>query len=229
MRLARPGWVREVLDDPIRLLLWAFVISGPVATLFCSVRPIDFPRAYDNALWFFVQSKFVAWIFAVEALLYLIRNRTAIGQGVGVAILLLASLPAGLQYVDRTRVGASVGGERILDAQHLEMLAYLNEVGAPGEVVFASPELAAMIVTHTDKRAPVLHLYTDSFVTRDELALRSRDQKAFWAAWRHGKVGWDVVERRNARWLVVRRPSMDPAREPVFANDAFAVYALRRE
>jgi hypothetical protein len=58
---------RSDSDDRMRLLLVAFVVTGPVVTMLWTLKPsgYDVEGLYDNAVWFFVQSKYVAWVFSV--------------------------------------------------------------------------------------------------------------------------------------------------------------------
>jgi hypothetical protein len=209
---------------PLRILLAVFVLSGPLATLFLTIRPAEFPHAYDNAVWFFVQSKYVAWLFAVEALLVLIQNHRRLWRVSGAVLMLALSLPSGLQYVQKTWAENGLGPARVLDAAHLETLAYLNERVEPGAVVLAPLGLAPTVLTLTHCRSPALHLYTDSFISRDELIGWKRDLRAFWEHWTRGEVRSDVIARVGASYVLVRSSSAHPDLTPIFANEGFLIY-----
>ena len=67
-----PMMLRDLISPssttPVRLLLAVFCVVGPALTLTLTVAPEDIPaqQAYNNAVWFFVQSKYAAWIFALR-------------------------------------------------------------------------------------------------------------------------------------------------------------------
>lgn len=226
--LLKKFWVHDS-TGPLRLLLTVFVLSGPLATLLWTIRPTGFPYAYDNAVWFFVQSKYVAWLFAVEALLVLTRNHGRLWRVSGVVLMLALSLPSGLQYVQKTWSDTGLGAARVLDAAHLETLAYLNEAVEPGAVVLAPLGLATSVLALTHCRTPALHLYTDSFISRDELFGWKRDLQAFWAHWARGDIRSDVIARVGARYVLVRSSSAHSDLMPIFANDGFVIYDVARD
>ena len=65
--LVKQLWVPTLAP---RFFLALFVFVGPLLTLTCVVVSGDKPleMQYNNSSWFFIQSKYLAWIFAVECL-----------------------------------------------------------------------------------------------------------------------------------------------------------------
>ena len=52
--------------DPLSHFMAWYVLCGCLLTFALKVTPIDSPDSYNNSVWFFVQSKYVAWLFAVQ-------------------------------------------------------------------------------------------------------------------------------------------------------------------
>ena len=63
----------------LRFVLAFFVVIGLLIALTCRIVPTGLERAYNNSAWFLAQSKYVAWIFAVEVLQTLYRHVVARG------------------------------------------------------------------------------------------------------------------------------------------------------
>ena len=64
----------------LRFVLAFFVVIGVLIALTCRIVPTGLERAYNNSAWFLAQSKYVAWIFAVEVLQTLYRHVIARGM-----------------------------------------------------------------------------------------------------------------------------------------------------
>ena len=212
--------------DRLRLLLVAFVLAGPVVTLLWTLKPAgyDVEGLYDNAVWFYVQSKFVAWIFAAEVLVVFLRKRQRIGRILGVTLVLCLSLPSTLQYFDFLWTESKQGRILELSPEYVEALRHLDDTAAAGEVVFVPKQIAAAVVVLTDCRAPVLSVYPQSFISQEEFQERVRDVDLFWQEWARGKVRRDVLGRWRATYVVSPRTNLHPTLTPIFMNEYFMIY-----
>ncbi len=226
--LGIPGIVRAALSpprrEPERFLIAVFVLSGPVLTLTPSVTPAGYPEQseYNLAVWFFVQGKYLAWIFAVEALRSLGRARGRLARALLVGLMLAMSVPSTFQYF------GSIARDRLdrFPPELIEALRFLEAESAPGEVVFAPERLARGVVSLTHCRAAVLTVFPSSFVSLEELQRRRREQRAFWRSWAAGALRGDVLARYRSRLVLVEHGHAHPSLEPLFTNQGFAIYRL---
>ncbi len=118
---------------PLRWFLALFVGLGILISMSFTVAQRNAPPGaqYNNAVWFFVQSKYVAWLFVGEFLVLVGRQRGRAFQA-GVLILILgASIPSTIQFF-RCFSGAKL---EVLDKNELAMLNFLREHASPGDVV----------------------------------------------------------------------------------------------
>jgi hypothetical protein len=107
-----PAILRAIFrPDPksgLRLVPAFFVVIGLLIALTCRIVPAGFAPSYNNSAWFLAQSKYVAWIFAVEVLQRLYRRIIARGvrpgpiAGVIAVSAVTLSVPATLQQAKCT-------------------------------------------------------------------------------------------------------------------------------
>jgi hypothetical protein len=205
------------------------ILLGPLISLCVSITPAGYPRQvqYNNAVWFFVQSKYFAWIPAVEAFCAWSRPRTPPARALALGLLLGLALPSTVQHVwlcANDPLGSLPRDER-------EMLAFLAATAAPGDVALAPGELAAPIVMLTPCRAPLLSVFPYSFLPLADLEERQGALAAFWSAWRRGEYMPEVVARQRARYIVTDKrgagpgPAL-PVLRRVYENDSFLVLAV---
>jgi len=212
-----------------RLTAAVFVSCGPVLALLLAITPATYePRArYNEAIWFLVQSKLLAWPFAVEQLWRLAAGRTR-ALGGGLALMLAVSLPSTVQYLHQQ---ASVRQLRLLGPVETDLLRFLDARVPAGSVALARPDVAAAVLALTRCRAPVFTIHPFYFVTSDELQAHVRRLSAFWDAWRAGTLRVDVARTYGAS-LVVADTAADGRAPPVpglqllFENARYAVYGL---
>ncbi len=249
--MALPAVVRDLFSlrgsNGLGLFAALFVILGPLATLTCTATPWGYPpeSEYNNAVWFFVQSKYVMWVFAGESILLLCRGRRRVSQVLTVAVIVGLSMPSTVQYFR----SQTYHGLQTLSEDELELMNFLAQGCANGEVVLAQEESAEPIVALTTCRVPVLNpgTYTHLFVSRAELEQRERDMLSFWQALGQGEFQTDVTERYEVAYVVIDRGSpefaalrsswqggSEPASggemrlEPCFQNQKYVVYEVRQ-
>ena len=230
-------------ESGLRFVLALFVVIGVVITLTCRIVPVGFENAYNNSVWFFAQSKYVSWIFAVEFLQKLYHRfaarttRPALVASVITAMAMALSIPAtvqqfALEFDSPPAHGGSVttglGG---YDKEVLGVTDYLKKQTQPGDVVLPDNTLLGPVTALTKCRVPVGY-YSFNLVSRSDFAQRSAAQVSFWNAWRLGKVRDELLREANVRYIVVdkglsRVPSTLPATlSEVFSNSECAVFKV---
>jgi hypothetical protein len=242
------SWLRTLLrperDRVFAYLVAAMVLIGVPLSLLFTVGPAGYPRGdyasfYNNAVWFLVLSKYLAWPFAVGAVLRWAGGKRG-RKMAGGALLLLLAVPSTLQMI-------AIGGSStasVLDAPTVSALAALAADARPGAIVWAQEDVAQKVLATTRCRAfaPLLVApYTYAGLgPGEEAALRSR-RKAFWNAWTAAALGDDEGRAAVATLVelhidyVVASVSLEPGAlrsqlplDPVFADEALAVYRVRR-
>ncbi len=64
-------------ESPLKFLIAVFVLVGFLLFPILKITPVDFPDGYNNAVWFYVQSKYFMWLFVVESCLVFMKKRSA--------------------------------------------------------------------------------------------------------------------------------------------------------
>ncbi len=140
--LFRPG-----RESPLRFILALFVVVGVAITLTWRIVPAASPNAYNNSVWFFAQSKYIAWIFAVEVLQMLychlhLRGMRASFAGLAITMTAMAlTLPATVQHFalecDPQRIYGKAAKSEVQNysRETLDVIAHLTKVAQPGTVV----------------------------------------------------------------------------------------------
>jgi hypothetical protein len=249
--MAIPGLLKELLcpsaSTAVRFFVVLFVIIGALITLTFTVTPWGYPPQFEhnNAGWFYGQTKYVVWIFAVELVVILCRGKPRFWQAVILTVILGLSAPSTLQYVH----GQMSQKLDILDQNEMELMAFLGQSCSHGEVAFSRQNVGAAVVAMTKCRVPVLNMgiYTHSLVSGDELEQRRLDRDDFWRAWNGQELRLDILARYEVAYVVVDRRAgdvipVDPswttesdssaARQvvlhPCFENEDFVVYKVWR-
>lgn len=227
---------------PIRAYVALFAALGPLVTLTWTVYDKGYPAQMqvDNSFWFFVQSKYVAWLFAVEVIRRYLSGKPRLWQTLVVAFLLELSVATTvLQTV-------SFLPQQLpeLDSSTTQVLAFLGQACTRGEVVLSSKDLAIPLVTMTKCRVPVsTGIWETHFAGPSEVQQRLADRDGFWTDWRQGELRKDILERYNVVYLAVNKAEGDarpagatgegrglPAQAclvPRFENAGFLVYEVR--
>ncbi len=204
LRLAGLGVFLRAFCRPRRrlfaLLLALFVVSGPLLSLLGRVAPAGNALAYNNAIWFLVAGKYVAWLFAVAALARIWRRhgwrlRTAL-----VALAAMLTLPGSIQFV--TLMPAAYPTQQLAPATW-EALAFLGRTAAPGAVVLST--LAGPLHATTALHTPLGTPFAGSFISEQKVDARARDLAAFHEAWQRGESRADILARYQVAWILMPR------------------------
>lgn len=238
------AWARSLWPAPdtaLRFTLAVLVGGGPVLSLVLAVGPNGYPRQlyYNDAAWFLLVSKHVAWLFAVGAVLAIGPRRARIAAA---AALVALSLPSTAQLL------AHRAAEPLarLSPQEAAAFDFLRREARPREVCLAQQDVAQALLVFAPCRALSLAIFPHSFLApADQTRLRGlRDD--FWRDWRgdpeHGRaarVRWDLLTELHADYVVAYRPREGDAPalaagegagaralEPRFTNELFAVYRV---
>ena len=240
------GIFRPDAKSALRFILALFVVIGLLIALMFSITPEGWSFRYNPVSGtFFVQSKYVAWLFAVEILQNLYR--WAVGRGVYssvaaatiTAVAIALSVPATLQHFiywrnpDHFFVNGKPFGKQLLsyDAETLAVIDFLSKNAQPGDVVMCEDELLAPVLALTKCRVPFGY-FAYAAVARSDVTRRESAVKQFWKDWRLGNVQHDFVREVGVRYVVVRKTPEDiPATvsdifSKVFENSEFAVFKV---
>src|SRR6266550_2150208 len=216
-------------ESGLRFVLALFVVIGLLVTLTCRIAPTGF----YNSAWFLVQSKYGAWIFAVEVLQTLYRR--AVWRGIRpepiaglIAVSAVAlSVPATVQHFALERDPDRLFGEPLgkelqsFNRETLSVMDFLTKDAQPGDVVLPCDNLLAPILALTKCRVPVGY-FAYGMVARSEYVRRESAVKQFWKDWRLGKVQQDLLREAGVRYIVLRKTSEGlPATIPVIITNVF--------
>jgi hypothetical protein len=251
--IAMPAILKAIFrpnpKSALRFILGLFVLIGVLFALIFSITPAGWTFRYNPVSGtLFVQSKYVAWLFAVEVLQTLYR--WAVGRGMYpsvaataiAAIAIAVSVPATLQHFiywrnpehyfgNRKPFGKQLQG---YDAETLAVTDFLTKDAQPGDVVLCGDELLAPILALTRCRVPFGY-FAYAAVPRTDYLRRESVVKQFWKDWRVGEVQQDLLREMEVRYILVRMTSEGlPATIPdifsnVFENSQFAVFKVDRQ
>lgn len=206
--MAIPGLLKGLLfPDPstvFRFFLALFVILGAPITLTWTVTPADYPHDYNNAVWFYVQSKYVAWVFVTGLVLTLCRGNRRGWQVFIVATVVALTVPSTVWYFQ----GRARPRLITIESNELEAVNYLKGACSDGRVVLADQELATYLVALTPCRVPLLDVLASinhSFASPSELAQRRADQDDFRRVWNSGEVRTDILESYEVGYVVLNK------------------------
>jgi hypothetical protein len=230
----------------LRFILALFVVIGLLIALMFSITPGGWTFRYNPVSGtFLVQSKYVAWLFAVEVLQTLYRwagDRgiySSVAAATIAAIAVGLSVPATAQHFIYWRNPDHFFGNRkpfgkqlqSYDAETLVITDFLAKEAQPGDVVLCGDELLAPILSLTNCRVP-FGLFAQAAVAQSDYTHRESAVKQFWKDWPPAKVQSDLLREANIRYILVRKTSDGlPATIPafisnVFENSEFAVFKV---
>lgn len=239
---------RPTAKSALRFILALFVVIGLLVALMFSITPAGWTFRYNPVSGtLFVQSKYVAWLFAVEALQRVYRwavDRGVYSSAAAAAIAAIAiglSVPATLQHFIFWRNPDHYFGEgkpfgkqlQSYDAEILSVTDFLTKDAQPGDVVLSGDDLFAPIFALTNCRLPFGY-FAYAAVPRSDYTRRESAVKQFWKEWHLGKVQPDLLREAGVRYIVVRKtsdglPTTPPAIiSNVFENSQFAVFKVDR-
>ncbi len=222
--------LKPARDNSFDSLLAVFVVLGAVLGLVTEVVPRSGPIIYNNAVWFFVASKFVAPIFAILAFVHC-WPRAVRWQRFGmIALIALISMPSMIGFVFKASADAPV---LHWDAAEMTAIKTLNQVAMPGDVVLPTvPDFDTLLMTTTRLRLPCADfVFVATTVDHGKLASRQRDIRAFRQAWSAGRMDMEVAARYRVAWIFARRRtgsmmSRAPGLKPFFDNAEIAIYRV---
>lgn len=228
----------------LRFVLAFFVVIGVLIALTCSITPAGLTHAYNNGGWFLAQSKYVAWIFAVEVLQTLYRQLIAQGvrpgpvAGMITVSAVVLSVPSTVQHFALERdpyrlYGKPLGKElQSYSLETLNVIDFLAKDAQPGDVVLPGESLLAPTLALTKCRVPISYFSNFQVALRD-YSQRETAEKEFWEAWRLGKVRGEFLREIGVRYVAVNKKSdgipakIPPALSQVFENSEFAVFKVQ--
>ena len=236
---------RPNAKSALRFILAIFVVIGLLIALMFSITPAGWSFRYNPVSGtFLVQSKYVAWLFAVEILQT--AYRWSVGRGVyssvaATAIGVIAiglSVPSTLQHFiywrnpDHLFGSGKPFGKQLqnYDAEILGVTDFLAKDGQPGDVVLCGDEMLTPILSLTKSRVPS-GLFAQAAVAQSDYTHRESAVKQFWKDWELGKVQPDLLQEAGIRYIVVRKTEGLPAATPVivskvFENSEFAIFKV---
>jgi hypothetical protein len=240
------GIFRPNAKSALRFILALFVMTGLSIALMFSITPAGWTFGYNPVSGtFLVQSKYVAWLFAVEVCQTLYR--WAVGRGVyssvaAATITVVAvglSVPTTVQHFIFWRnpdhffgAGKPFGQQlQSYDRETLAVTDFLVKNANPGDVIMCQDELLPAILALTNCRVP-LGYFGYASVARSDYTRRESEVKEFWEDWRLGKLQQELVREAGIRYILVRKTAeVIPEKIPhniskVFENSEFAVFRL---
>ena len=248
--IGMPGILKAVFrpdqKSSLRFVLAFFVVIGLLIALTCRIVPSRSSGAFNNGGWFFVQSKYVAWIFAVEVLQTLYRCLVARGlPSVPVASLIAVSaaglsIPATVQHFALEHDPHRLNGKplakesRSYGLETLSVIDFLKKDAQPGDVVLPGDSLLEPALALTRCRVP-LGDFSDYQVPLRDYSQRDTAEREFWEAWRLGNVQEKFLREVGVRYVAVSKrtegipPKIPAALSQVFENSQFGVFKVRRE
>ncbi len=193
--------VRPRARGAVRFFLAGFFVLGPVIALTWSLNPEDTPRAYNEAIWFYVQSKHLLWVFVAGLVLLVSRGRSRLWRSAIVAAVIVLAVPSSVQYF-----GMQMSEARgALDRGGVEVLNYVDQSCQRGEVVLTGQKLNTLVASATRCRVPVADIYASVQTSKVELERRLADVDGFWQSWRDGELRADLLAKYQVAYVVADR------------------------
>jgi hypothetical protein len=229
--------LRPKADGGLRFMMAAFVVGGIVATLTCRVGPKNLAEIYNNSVWFFAQSKYVAWLFAVEAIRHRsmrMASRPRLRRWAApafVAVSLALSLPSTVQHFDWLLTSKRSDGSVLFSPGQVAAARFLARNANAGDVVLCEPSMLRPILGLSRCRVPVWDyaLYmVPVTVYRERVVM----QRSFWSAWNGGAVRQDILDDLHIRYIAILRGAkpvdagLPPRISSVYSNAEISVLAV---
>ena len=220
--------VRPVGSSPLRFTLAFFVIAGIALTLMLRVLARG-QGGYDNGVWFFVQSKYVAWIFAVEVLQrWYVALRSAKWAPVlaGTLIVLPAialAAPSSVQHFTVLAKEAAASDPAATDAARV-----VASKAHPGDVVLANQAVMARVLAFAPVRLPVGY-YADTLVSKSRFAQHESLVLDFWRAWDSGISRTDIPRYLRVRYVSAAKRAdvyLPSDVKQLYSNSDYVVFEL---
>jgi hypothetical protein len=232
--IAIPRILKELLRPGARTaqrtFLAAYVLLGLVVTLTCTVSS-ECGGGYNNAVWFWTQSKLVAWVFVVEIIWSALEGKGAAVRALVLGLVAALSIPSTVQQLAKQAARPMV----VLDKNTVELVHFIERLCSHGEVVFAHESLARAIVTMTKCRVPLEERDCVLPAPEAEVKRRRRDLDDFWNTDSSDETRAEILHRYNTAYLVLEKkvnklsPLPPPVvSRPLFENEDFVLYMVRK-
>jgi hypothetical protein len=226
------SWLRAFVPagpaDSHLLVMACFVVIGPLLTLNLEVLPEGHDPAgqYNNAIWFLVQSKYLAWFFAFDALVASWNRGGRVGRLLLAVSIPLLTLPSSVQYLAEQ---AAHTPPAPLDRSVVDVAQFLRDHAVPGNVVVAPQYLAGPLISLSPCRATVPGAFGFLAADSQEIARRTLLLQNFWRAWGGGGSVADALRALGSVDFVVapEPPGFVPPMTASFRAGQLAVYPVR--
>jgi hypothetical protein len=230
-----PALLRDLLqprnETAIRFLVATFVVIGAVIGLTITLVPKKIPKI-NNGIWFYTDSKYVMWLFGVEAIRVLLRTRMrSIAQGAIIAAVgLMLSVPSAIKHF----IGFnSTWRSALLSAQAVEALEFLKINSRPGEVVLCPSKMVGPVLARTKCHVPI-GPYVNNLAPSEQLWRRNSDLRKFWEDWHSGLARSEILRVHGVNYLLVNkeresRPNVVPGLTVIFEDAEWFIYRVGEE
>jgi len=205
-------------SEAVRFFLACFAVLGPMIALTWSLTCEGGLPRYNDAVWFYMQGKYIIWIFAAELILLLFRRlrRSRLPRTLSYSLILGAAI---ILTVPSTVQELSIDMSQhlsVADGAAVKGMDYLDGRCQEGEVVLSNRQMNALIVSVTKCRVPVSDLWASCQVSESILDQRFADYEGFWESWGQGILRVDILERYQVAYVVADK------RADGVAPDAYA-------
>ena len=191
---------RPVRSEPLRFALAFFVVAGIALTLMLRIVAKG-QGGYDNGVWFFVQSKFVAWIFAVEVLRRWYERLRSLNWAPALAGALIAAPAVALAAPSTVQHFVVMSREAAAsDPAATDAARFVASKAQPGDVVLANQAVMARVLALAPVRLPVGY-YAETLVSKNRFAQREALVLDFWRAWESGVSRTDIPRYLGVRYV----------------------------
>jgi hypothetical protein len=227
--LAVPAVLKDVFTPSShsahRFFIASFVVCGIIVGLFTKMT-CEHAEPYNNSVWFYSLSKYVAWVFVVEVLWAVLRGKRAVVQAFILCVVAGLSVPSTVQFLYLQMSCKSVAlGRNVVGA-----MTFLRERCAPGDVAFTREGLTEPVLAMTKCRVPVSRIAIAP-TSEAEAARREEDVHDFWLPMCSERRRGEILRRYKADYLILDRradqrkpPASGVDTGPLFENDDLAVY-----
>jgi hypothetical protein len=181
--LARPR-----SSEAVRFFLACFAVLGPMIALTWSLTCEGGPPRYNDAVWFYMQSKHIIWIFAAESLFLVFRRlmRSRLPRPLAYCLILAAAtIPTVPSTIQELSIDVSEQLS-LADAGAVKAMEYLDGHCQEGEVVLSDQQMNVLIVSVTKCRVPIADLWASCQVSQSIVDQRFADYAGFWESWGQG-------------------------------------------
>jgi hypothetical protein len=231
-----PSLLKDLLcprsETAVRFLIATFVVIGAVIGLAVTLVPKNIPGSYNNSIWFYADSKYVMWLFGVEAIQVLLRTRMrSIAQGAIIAAVgLMVSVPSAIKHFVWFN---STWRSGLLPAQAVGALEFLKINSRPGEVVLSPSEMVGPVLTKTKCHVPI-GPYATNLAPSEQLSRRNSDLHRFWMDWYSGLARSEILRVHRINYLLVNkeresRPNVFPGLTVIFEDAKWLIYRVSEE